>query len=243
MVSVRDDRQELVTTPDRLDWRAIGTALDRNGHALTPALLTPRECAELRELFDDDGAFRSTIVMARHQFGEGVYRYFAHPLPPVVVRLRESLYPPLAAIANTWAARLGAARYPADLSGLTARCRAAGQHRPTPLLLRYEPGGYNCLHQDLYGDVVFPLQVAIMLSRPGTDFTGGENVFVEQRPRAQSRPMVASPEQGQGLVFAVNERPVPSAARGWRRVILRHGVSEVRSGLRYTLGVIFHDAT
>lgn len=238
----RLDESEPVTDPAALDWPVIEAELDRNGYSLTAPLLTAAECAELTELFDADGVFRSTVVMARHQFGEGVYRYFDRPLPAIVSRLRESLYGPLAAIANTWASRLGVAGYPDDLDGLAARCAAAGQRRPTPLLLRYERGGYNCLHQDLYGEVVFPLQVAILLSRPDEDFTGGENVFVEQRPRAQSRPMVARPRQGQGLVFTVNERPVPSATRGYRRVILRHGVSEIRSGLRYTLGIIFHDA-
>lgn len=239
---VRYDGSEPVTEPARLDWAAIGAGLDRNGYALTPPLLNSRECTEVSELFDADGVFRSTIVMARYRFGEGVYRYFDNPLPPIVARLRESLYPPLAAIANGWASKLGMPGYPDTLGGLAARCAAAGQRRPTPLLLRYEQGGYNCLHQDLYGDVVFPLQVAIMLSRPDADFTGGESVFVEQRPRAQSRPMVARPKQGQGLVFTVNERPVPSATRGYRRVVLRHGVSEIHSGLRYTLGIIFHDA-
>jgi hypothetical protein len=234
--------QATVTEPARLDWPAIRAELDRNGFALTPPLLTPEECAQVSALFEDDGAFRSTVVMARHQFGEGVYRYFDRPLPQTVGRLRETLYPPLAAIANEWALRLRLPGYPDELAGLAARCAAAGQRRPTPLLLRYERGGYNCLHQDLYGDVVFPLQVAIMLSRPDEDFTGGESVFVEQRPRAQSRPMVARPRQGQGLVFAVNERPVPSATRGYRRVVLRHGVSEINSGLRFTLGIIFHDA-
>ncbi|WP_308258332.1 2OG-Fe(II) oxygenase [Saccharothrix obliqua] len=226
--------------PD-LDVAALAAELDRTGFATTPPLLDARECAEVAGLFSADGVFRSTVVMARHQFGEGSYRYFDHPLPGVVRRLRERLYPPLARIANAWADRLGEPGFPDDLAGLHARCAAAGQLRPTPLLLRYEAGGYNCLHQDLYGDVWFPLQVAIMLNAPDRDFTGGESVFVEQRPRAQSRPMVARPGLGQGLVFAVNSRPVPSA-RGHKRVVMRHGVSEVRSGVRHTLGIIFHDA-
>lgn len=225
-----------------LDWGALAAELDRNGYALTPPLLTREECAQVRDLFDEVDRFRSTVVMARHQFGEGVYRYFAHPLPDPVTRLREEFYPPLARIANDWAGRLGLPEYPSDLAGLRERCAGAGQTRPTPLLLRYEAGGYNCLHQDLYGDVVFPLQLAVMLSEPDEDFTGGENVFVEQRPRAQSRPLVARPRIGQGMIFTVSERPVPSATRGWRRVVLRHGVSEIHSGLRYTLGIIFHDA-
>lgn len=228
--------------PHQLDWGSLGAQVERDGFALTPPLMTAAECDGVRALFDQDDAFRSTVVMERHGFGQGSYRYFARPLPAVVQRLREALYPPLAAIANTWASRLDRSGYPPDLEGLTAMCSDAGQRRPTPLLLRYEAGGYNCLHQDLYGDIAFPLQVAIMLSRPVIDFAGGENVFVEQRPRAQSRAMVACPQQGQGLVFTVNERPVPSARRGYKRVVLRHGVSEIRSGLRLTLGIIFHDA-
>ncbi|MBV9383670.1 MAG: 2OG-Fe(II) oxygenase [Streptosporangiaceae bacterium] len=225
-----------------IDWAAIGAELDRTGFALTPPLLSSAECDEITGMFDEPGVFRSTVVMARHQFGEGTYRYFGYPLPPVVQRLRQSLYPPLAGVANDWAARLGEdAGFPASHEELLRRCAAAGQRRPTPLLLRYEAGGYNCLHQDLYGDVWFPLQVAFLLSEPDKDFTGGENVFVEQRPRAQSKPMVARPGRGQGLIFAVNSRPVPSA-RGYKRVVMRHGVSEIREGLRYTLGVIFHDA-
>lgn len=233
---------DTAVTVDELDVDAIAEEVGRTGFAVTPPLLSPAECAGIRDMFDAEGVFRSTIVMARHQFGEGRYRYFDYPLPEIVGRLRAALYPPMARIANDWAAKLGEPGFPDDLAGLHARCAAAGQHRPTPLLLRYEAGGYNCLHQDLYGDVWFPLQVAVMLSEPDEDFTGGESVFVEQRPRAQSKPMVARPTRGQGLVFAVNSRPVPSA-RGHKRVVLRHGVSEIRSGLRYTLGVIFHDAT
>lgn len=224
-----------------LDWAGLETDLDRTGIAVTPPLLTPERCAELAGRYDDDEIFRSTIEMSRHAFGEGGYRYFADPLPDPVQRLRETLYPPLARIANRWAARLGEPEFPEDLGGLVERCAAAGQHRPTPLLLRYGPGGYNCLHQDVYGDVTFPLQVAVMLSVPDRDFTGGESVFVEQRPRQQSRPMVARPGVGQGLIFPVRHRPVPGA-RGFRRVTMRHGVSEVRSGRRYVLGVIFHNA-
>jgi uncharacterized protein len=230
-----------VTPVAELDLATVAEQLDRNGFALTPPLLTPEECVEISGMFDAEGVFRSTVVMARHQFGEGSYRYFGYPLPAIVQRLRAALYPPLARIANTWASRLGEPHFPEDLAALHARCAEAGQHRPTPLLLRYEAGGYNCLHQDLYGDVWFPLQVAFMLSEPDRDFTGGESVFVEQRPRAQSRPMVARPGRGQGLIFAVNNRPAPSA-RGYKRVTMRHGVSEVLSGIRYTLGVIFHDA-
>jgi hypothetical protein len=224
-----------------LDWTALEDELDRTGIAVTPPLLTPERCVELVALYDRDALFRSTIVMARHAFGEGAYRYFADPLPGPVRELREELYPPLARIANRWAARLGEPSFPERLAGLHARCAEAGQHRPTPLLLRYGPGGYNCLHQDVYGEVTFPLQVAIMLSVPDTDFTGGESVFVEQRPRRQSRPIVARPGAGQGLIFPVRHRPVPGA-RGFRRVAMRHGVSQVHSGSRHVLGVIFHNA-
>ncbi|MEU5882976.1 2OG-Fe(II) oxygenase [Spirillospora sp. NPDC047279] len=224
-----------------VDWARAEEELDHAGVAVTPPLLTARECAELVGLYGRDGAFRSTVVMARHAFGEGEYRYFRDPLPPLVARLRTALYPPLARIANRWAARLGEPAFPQDLAGLVEACAAAGQHRPTPLLLRYGPGGYNCLHQDVYGELTFPLQVAVMLSRPEVDFTGGESVFVEQRPRAQSRPVVVRPGLGQGVIFPVRHRPVPSA-RGHKRVAMRHGVSRVVSGDRHVLGVIFHNA-
>ena len=192
--------------------------------------------------FDDDTRFRSTVVMARHGYGLGTYRYFAYPLPPLVARLRAALYPPLAAIANGWAGRLGDRTYPGVHQELVEQCAAAGQCRPTPLVLRYDAGGYNCLHQDVYGARTFPLQVAILLSVPDTDFAGGENVFVEQRPRAQSRPIVVRPEQGQAMVFAVHHRPQAGARRD-RRVQLRHGVSTITAGRRHALGIIFHDAT
>jgi uncharacterized protein len=226
--------------PD-LDWPSLEEELDRSGVAVTPELLSPGECAELTGRYDRDELFRSTVVMSRHSYGEGDYRYFADPLPSPVRDLRAELYPPLAAIANRWAARLGEPEFPTDLDGLLAVCAAAGQHRPTPLLLRYGPGGYNCLHQDVYGEVTFPLQVAIMLSVPDTDFTGGESVFVEQRPRRQSRPVVARPGAGQGLIFPVRHRPA-RGSRGFHRVAMRHGVSEIHTGQRYVLGVIFHNA-
>jgi uncharacterized protein len=231
----------LTVTTGGLDWPALAAHLESSGFALTPPLVTSAECALLVDLFDEDTAFRSTVVMARFQYGRGVYRYFDNPLPDVVARLRTQLYPPLARIANDWAARLGEPRFPDELDSLLGMCAAAGQHRPTPLLLRYGPGDYNCLHQDIYGEVTFPLQVAIMLSRPDVDFAGGENVFVEQRPRAQSRPVVARPGQCQGLIFPVRHRPVP-ARQGDKRVAMRHGVSEVHSGQRDVLGIIFHDA-
>ncbi|WP_018685801.1 2OG-Fe(II) oxygenase [Actinokineospora enzanensis] len=223
------------------DWSAITDRVDTAGFALTPPLLTPAQCAEVIGMFERDEVFRSTVVMARHAYGEGVYRYFADPLVPIVADLRATLYPPLAELANDWARKLGDPTYPTSLPELVAACAAQGQHRPTPLLLRYGPGGYNCLHQDIYGDLTFPLQVAIMLSTPDEDFTGGESVFVENRPRQQSRAMVARPGLGQGLVFPVRDRPVVGA-RGHRRVAMRHGVSAVHSGRRHVLGIIFHNA-
>ena len=224
-----------------LDWPALGDELDRWGFAMTPPLLDEGQCRELSELFEVDDAFRSTVVMSRHAFGEGTYRYFADPLPAVVQRLRVELYEPLAKIANEWAAQLGTGAFPDTLDGLVEVCAAAGQHRPTPLLLRYWAGGYNCLHQDLYGEVAFPLQVTIMLSVPDEDFTGGENVLVEQRQRAQSRPVVARLGHGEALLFPTRDRPVPGK-RGPKRVAMRHGVSTVHSGERTTLGIIFHNA-
>ena len=235
-----------------LDWDQAERQLERTGIALTPPLVSPAECADLIDCYDRDELFRSTVVMSRHAFGQGDYRYFRDPLPPVVADLRTGLYPPLARLANRWAERLGGRgalgappgpgpAFPERLDDLLAVCAEAGQHRPTPLLLRYGPGGYNCLHQDVYGDVTFPLQVAIMLSTPDADFTGGESVFVEQRPRAQSRPVVARPGVGQGVIFPVRDRPVPSA-RGYKRVVMKHGVSTVHSGRRFVLGVIFHNA-
>ena len=235
------DRNLRVEPLARLDWPALGEQLDRWGYAATPPLLDGEQCDELIDLFDADERFRSTVVMSRHAFGEGTYRYFAEPLPPIVQQLRVELYPPLADVANRWAEQLGESKFPGALDELLAVCADAGQHKPTPLLLNYEAGGYNCLHQDVYGDVTFPLQVTIMLSTPGADFTGGENVFVEQRPRAQSRPAVVNLERGQGVIFATRHRPVPGA-RGFKRVVMRHGVSTVHSGRRSTLGVIFHNA-
>jgi hypothetical protein len=224
-----------------LDWEAIEGSLERSGFAVTPPILTAQECAEVAGWFDEDERFRSTVVMAKHAFGEGSYRYFAAPLPSLVATLRRELYPAVAGIANRWARRLGERQFPESLDGLLDECAAAGQHQPTPLLLRYEPGGYNCLHQDVYGEVTFPLQLLVMLSRPDEDFTGGESVFVEQRPRQQSRAMVARPGQGQAVIFPVRHRPV-RGVRGDRRVALRHGVSEVHAGTRHVLGIIFHDA-
>lgn len=217
--------------------------LDAHGHAVLPRLLDARRCAELVAMYDEDARFRSRVVMARHGFGRGEYGYFAYPLPEPVARLRAALYPPLATVANRWAEALGSGvRYPGTHDAFLARCRDAGQSRPTPLLLRYGAGDYNCLHQDLYGEHVFPLQVAILLAEPGVDFDGGEFVLTEQRPRMQSRVSVVPLRRGDAVVFAVNERPV-RGSRGVYRVRMRHGVSTVRSGSRRTLGIIFHDAT
>lgn len=225
-----------------LDWHAIAAALDGAGHAVVSGLVSQSTCAEFAALYDADDLFRSRVIMARHGFGRGEYKYFAYPLPDRLQRLRSALYPGLAAIANRWEQALGrAARYPLSHADYLAACHAAGQTRPTPLLLRYGPQDYNCLHQDLYGELVFPLQAAVLLSRPGEDFAGGEFVLVEQRPRQQSRVEVVPLRQGDAVIFAVNQRPV-RGARGAYRVTMRHGVSPVRSGQRHTLGVIFHDA-
>ena len=224
------------------EWPRIAQALGDQGWATTRPLLTANECADLIALYSEEHRFRSRIDMARFRFGEGEYKYFANPLPPAVLALRRHAYPNLASIANDWSAALGAKpAFPPDLDEFLAVCAEHGQTRPTPLLLRYEAGGYNCLHQDLYGDVAFPLQMTCLLSRPGTDFTGGEFLLVEQRPRAQSRGEVVPLEQGQIVIFTTRERPV-RGARGTYRVNLRHGVSRVTSGRRHTLGIIFHDA-
>jgi len=227
---------------ERLDWSAIAADLDAHGHAVLTALLTPAECDAMAHLYDGGADFRSTIVMARHCFGRGEYRYFAYPLPPLVAGLRAALYPWLAPLANEWHARMGLdARFPADHAAFIARCHAAGQVGPTPLLLRYGSGDYNCLHQDLYGAHVFPLQAAILLSEPGEDFEGGAFVLTEQRPRMQSRVEVVPLRKGDAVIFAVNDRPV-RGGRGDYRVKMRHGVSRLRAGHRHTLGIIFHDA-
>jgi uncharacterized protein len=225
------------------DWNAIAEALDQDGYAVTPtAVLSGAQCRWLRGRFGDDAAFRSTIDMARYRFGEGCYRYYDYPLPPLVAELRDAAYPPLAAVANTWASRLDEApSYPPRLQQLVDVCRAAGQSKPTPLILRYERGGYNNLHQDLYGDVAFPLQLTVALTEPGTDFTGGENLFVEQRPRAQSRGTSVTVPLGRAVIFPTRYRPV-AGTRGHYRAAMRHGISTVTSGVRFTLGVIFHEA-
>ena len=225
----------------RTDWTAAAGELDLRGCVVLPGLLSPSVCGELAALYREDSRFRSRIIMSRHGFGRGEYRYFAYPLPRVIAELRAKLYPHLAPIANEWSRRLGGdERYPSTLDEFLERCHAAGQVKPTPLLLQYGPGDYNCLHQDLYGEWVFPLQLTVLLSQPG-EFTGGEFVLTEQRPRMQSRVEVVPLQQGDGVVFAVHHRPV-RGTRGDYRVNLRHGVSRVRCGQRHTLGVIFHDA-
>ncbi|CAH0439764.1 2OG-Fe(II) oxygenase [Ralstonia pseudosolanacearum] len=230
------------TPIDTFDWRAVEDALNDAGNALLPGLLTSGACDALAALYPRDSLYRSRVVMARHGFGRGEYKYFAYPLPGLIEHLRTQLYPRLAPIANRWNQAMGIdVRYPAAHADFLRRCHDAGQLRPTPLILQYGPGDYNCLHQDLYGEHVFPLQVAILLSEPGADFTGGEFVMTEQRPRMQSRPDVVPLCKGDAVVFAVSQRPV-QGTRGPYRVNMRHGVSRLRSGQRHTVGIIFHDA-
>lgn len=225
-----------------LDWDAIGADLDTWGCAVAPGFFSAQECQRLAAAYGKPDLFRSRVVMARHGFGQGEYQYFAYPLPSPIARLRAALYGPLARIANRWHEAMGVdVRFPLEHADLIARCHDVGQLRPTPLLLQYRAGDYNCLHQDLYGEHVFPLQAAILLSQPGRDFTGGEFVLTEQRPRMQSRAEVVPLEQGSLVLFPVQQRPV-NGTRGVYRVNLRHGVSRLRSGTRHTLGIIFHDA-
>jgi len=229
-----------------VDWTRVETDLDAQGAAVVPGLLARGACEALAALYDEESPsnspFRSRVVMARHGYGSGEYKYFAYPLPELVAALRAGLYPRLVPIANRWSAAMGTGvEFPPDHATFVERCHAAGQTRPTPLVLRYVAGDYNCLHQDLYGEHVFPVQVAILLSEPGRDFTGGEFVMTEQRPRMQSRPMVVPLAQGDAVVFAVHRRPV-QGTRGVYRVNMRHGVSRVLSGRRHTAGIIFHDA-
>lgn len=235
----------LISEPSRvgeMDWPEIAKHLDGNGWAVLNRLLSVDECRLLASLYGENDIFRSHIIMARHGFGRGEYKYFSYPLPDMIAGLRTTLYPQLAPIANRWNEAMGIdVRYPAEHADFIKRCHKAGQARPTPLLLQYGAGDYNCLHQDLYGEHVFPLQVAILLSEPEQDFTGGEFVLTEQRPRMQSRAAVVPLKQGDAVVFAVHQRPV-QGTRGTYRVNLRHGVSQLRSGHRHTVGIIFHDA-
>jgi hypothetical protein len=226
-----------------IDWAQVSKRLDAQGSAVMEKLISADECEALAALYPEEKVFRSRVIMGRHGFGRGEYKYFSYPLPALVNRLRTALYPPLAEIANRWNAAMGIdVRFPDEHAAFIEQCHAAGQCRPTPLLLQYGAGDYNCLHQDLYGEHVFPLQLTILLSEPGRDFTGGEFVMTEQRPRMQSRPEVVPLGQGDAVVFAVHRRPV-QGTRGIYRVNLRHGVSRVRSGHRHTAGIIFHDAT
>ncbi|MBS1178583.1 MAG: proline hydroxylase [Proteobacteria bacterium] len=228
---------------EAIDWRPVAAELDAQGAATIEGLITPAECEALAALYPLDTLFRSSVVMARHGFGRGEYRYFAYPLPELISTLRKTFYRRLAPMANRWHEAMGMpVRFPEQHAEFIARCQAAGQVRPTPLLLKYGVGDFNCLHQDLYGEHVFPLQLVLLLSRPGRDFEGGEFVMTEQRPRMQSRAMVLPLRQGDVAVIAVRHRPV-QGPRGAYRVILRHGVSQVRSGQRHTAGIIFHDAT
>jgi len=225
-----------------VDWQQVAASLDERGYATTAALLTTEQCRGLSALYDREEAFRSRVVMQRHGFGSGEYKYLRYPLPDIVEALRQAIYPQLAPIANRWRERLReGGRFPAALAAYLKACHAAGQERPTPLILKYEAGDYNCLHQDLYGDLVFPLQLTVLLSAPEDDFTGGEFLLVEQRPRAQSKGEVVPLRQGEAVIFPVHHRPV-EGTRGPYRVTMRHGVSRLRSGRRFTLGIIFHDA-
>lgn len=240
--AVRDAATGIPSRVEAFDWAGASRDLDARGWTILEGLLHADECEALVALYDDDARFRSRVVMERHGYGQGEYRYFAHPLPDAVEALRTSLYARLAPVANRWSEALRSPlRYPADHAAFLSRCRAAGQTRPTPLLLRYGPGDYNRLHQDLYGEHVFPLQATILLSQPGEEFSGGEFVLTEQRPRMQSRAEVVPLGRGDAVVFAVRERPA-QGRRGMHRVQMRHGVSRLRSGRRHALGVIFHDA-
>ena len=248
MTAARAKEAEFAERPDMagrvaaIDWKRIAGELDAQGCAVIEALLSPQQCVALADLYPDDSRFRSRVVMGNHGFGRGEYKYFGYPLPEPIAQLRPALYPPLREVANRWNAAMGIdIRYPQEHEAFLNRCHGAGQTRPTPLLLQYSAGDYNCLHQDLYGEHVFPLQVAILLSEPGRDFSGGEFVLTEQRPRMQSRPEVVPLRQGDAVVFAVHHRPV-QGTRGSYRVNLRHGVSRIRSGHRHTVGIIFHDA-
>jgi uncharacterized protein len=233
---------DIAARVEPIDWMQAGHELDAQGCAMLKGLLLPEECRAFAALYPDDSRFRSRVVMGRHGFGRGEYKYFAYPLPDLIAQLRPALYAKLRGVANRWNEAMGIdIRYPQSHDAFLKRCHAAGQNRPTPLLLQYGANDYNCLHQDLYGEHVFPLQVAILLSEPGRDFTGGEFVLTEQRPRMQSRPEVVPLAQGDAVAFAVHVRPV-QGTRGFYRVNLRHGVSRIRSGHRHTLGVIFHDA-
>jgi hypothetical protein len=241
-ISLASAVQSVAARVAAYDQQAVAGELDNYGCAVVPTLVSPEECRIIASLYRGEHYFRSHIHMARHGFGKGEYRYFKYPLPPLIDALRTALYPYLASVANEWNSRMKIEEgYPSDHASFLKRCHDAGQTRPTPLLLQYVAGDFNCLHQDLYGDIAFPIQVAILLSEPGKDFTGGEFVLTEQRPRMQSRAEVVPLQQGDAVAFAVHNRPV-QGSKGTYRVNLRHGVSRVRSGMRHTVGIIFHDA-
>jgi hypothetical protein len=245
MSAARIQTPLIATIEDRigsLNWAQLSASLHGQGWARTGEILTSDECRKLRQQYTDEGSFRSRVIMARHRFGLGEYKYFAYPLPDLVTELRESLYLRLSEVANDWAVKLGGkSEYPGSHREFIKLCHAKGQNRPTPLMLRYESGGYNCLHQDLYGAIYFPLQTVFMLNEPGQDFTGGEFVLVEQRPRAQSAAHVIAPMQGEGVIFTTRWRPV-QGTKGHYRVNIKHGVSTVTRGVRHTLGIVYHDA-
>lgn len=225
-----------------MDWTPIYDSLNRKGYATIPGILSQEECRHLSGMYEDDYLYRSTINMQRYRFGKGEYKYFSYPLPPAIQVLREILYSPLSLLANEWMSKLGMEiKYPSSHNDLVQWCNSHNQRRPTPLILRYEPGGYNTLHQDLYGDVYFPFQVVFVLTQEGTDHNGGEFVLTEQTPRAQSKAEVIHPKQGDALIFTTNFRPV-SGSRGYYRAKMKHGVAEVTGGIRYSLGIIFHEA-
>jgi len=228
---------------EAVDWNEAEESLSARGYAVTSPILTPEECGEITALYERDSRFRSHVIMERHRFGVGDYKYFANPLPALVANLRTSAYPHLAKVANAWAQAFGEGKEPYALehAAFLKRCHKAGQTKPTPLVLHYEAGGYNCLHQDLYGEIAFPLQMVVLLGQRGRDWEGGEFILVEQQPRAQSKAEVVAAEQGEAIIFTTRYRPV-KGSRGYYRVNLRHGVSRVHSGTRYTLGIIFHDA-
>jgi uncharacterized protein len=228
---------------EAVDWNEAEESLSARGYAVTSAILAPEECGEITALYEHDSRFRSHVIMERHRFGVGDYKYFANPLPALVANLRTSVYPHLAKVANAWAEAFGDGKepYPLEHAAFLKRCHKAGQTKPTPLVLHYEAGGYNCLHQDLYGEIAFPLQMVVLLGQRGRDWEGGEFILVEQQPRAQSKAEVVAAEQGEAIIFTTRYRPVKGSG-GYYRVNLRHGVSRVHSGTRYTLGIIFHDA-
>ena len=240
-LAVMASAEEIPERIEGYDWARVAQDLDSQGNAVLEGLLSAGECHDLAGLYSGEAGFRSRVIMARHGFGRGEYKYFDYPLPPLIAELRTVLYPRLAPLANRWNQQMGIeVRYPSEHAQFLARCHASGQRKATPLLLQYESGDYNCLHQDVYGEHVFPLQVAVLLSQPGQDFTGGEFVMTEQRPRMQSRAEVVPLRQGDAVIFTVRQRPV-QGSRGVYRVNLRHGVSRIRSGRRHTLGIIFHD--